>query len=124
LIYLDTHIIVWLYGGQIERLSSKAKNLINENEIYISPIVSLELQYLFEIERIAQKSQTVLQSLSETIGLKVCEKNFYQIVKYAQQFAWTRDPFDRIIAAQAALDANTLVTKDQNLLTHFKLAVW
>ena len=116
--------MVWLYAGQIEKLSEKARSGINENDIYVSPIVSLELQYLLEIKRITPKPQTVISALSESIGLNVCDKNFYQIVQCAQQYSWTRDPFDRIIVAQAGLNDNILVTKDQTILTHFEHAVW
>ena len=124
MIYLDTHVVVWLYAGQTEKLSAKVRSYINENDIYISPIVSLELQYLLEVKRITPKPQTVISALSKAIGLNVCDKNFYQIVQCAQQYSWTRDPFDRIIVAQAGLKGNTLATKDQTILTHFKHAVW
>ncbi|MCY3868764.1 MAG: PIN domain-containing protein [Gemmatimonadetes bacterium] len=124
MIYLDTHVVVWLYAGQTEKLSENARSGINENDIYVSPIVSLELQYLLEIKRITPKPQTVISALSEAIGLNVCDKNFYQIVQCAQQYSWTRDPFDRIIVAQAGLNDNILVTKDQTILTHFEHAVW
>lgn len=124
MIYLDTHVVVWLYGGQTDRLSANAKSLINNHDLYISPIVVLELQYLFEIERITKQSQTVVSDLSKAIGLKVCDKKFYPIVIFAEQFSWTRDPFDRLIVAQAALNDNLLLTKDQTILTHFKSAIW
>ena len=124
MIYLDTHVVVWLYAGQTEKLSAKVRSYINENDIYISPIVSLELQYLLEVKRITPKPQTVISALSEAIGLNVCDKNFYQIVQCAQQYSWTRDPFDRIIVAQAGLKGNILATKDQTILTHFEHAVW
>ncbi len=124
MIYLDTHVVVWLYAGQTEKLSAKVRSYINENDIYISPIVSLELQYLLEVKRITPKPQTVISALSEAIGLNVCDKNFYQIAQCAQQYSWTRDPFDRIIVAQAGLNDNILVTKDQTILTHFEHAVW
>lgn len=124
MIYLDTHVVVWLYAGQTEKLSAKVRSYINENDIYISPIVSLELQYLLEVKRIIPKPQTVISALSEAIGLNVCDKNFYQIVQCAQQYSWIRDPFDRIIVAQAGLKGNILATKDQTILTHFKHAVW
>lgn len=124
MIYLDTHVVVWLYAGQIENISEQAQSLINQNSICVSPIVSLEIQYLYEIERITQKPQTILADLSKTIGLKICQKEFYQVVTQAQDLSWTRDPFDRLIVANAALDNNALITKDQVILAHFKNAVW
>jgi len=123
LIYLDTHVVVWLYAGHIENISVTAQSHINENDIYISPIVRLELQYLFEIERITQKPQTVLSDLADNIGLKICSKDFNQIITKAQSITWTRDPFDRIIVAHTALNNNILLTKDQTILTHFQQAV-
>jgi PIN domain nuclease of toxin-antitoxin system len=124
LIYLDTHVVVWLYAGHIENISVTAQSHINENDIYISPIVRLELQYLFEIERITQKPQTVLSDLADNIGLKICSKDFNQIITKAQSITWTRDPFDRIIVAHTALNNDILLTKDQTILTHFQQAVW
>lgn len=52
MIYLDTHVVLWLYLRKGEGLSSKARYLIEfEPEIFISPMVLLELDYLYEIER-------------------------------------------------------------------------
>nr|WP_235927108.1 hypothetical protein [Gloeocapsopsis dulcis] len=38
-----------------DKLSELAKSIINENEVYISATVRLELQYLYEIKRITDK---------------------------------------------------------------------
>lgn len=122
--YLDTHVTAWLYSGLIDILSSRARALINETDVFISPMVVLELQYLFEIDRITQPPQTVVAGLSGSIGLRVCEKSFSQIATRAGRFSWTRDPFDRIIVAHAALDDDLLVTRDQSILKHFQRAVW
>ena len=54
MIYLDTHVILWLYEGLIEKLSTHAVQLIEENDIIISPILQLELTYLHETKRINQ----------------------------------------------------------------------
>jgi len=124
LIYLDTHIVVWLYTGQVEKFTEQAKNLINENNLYISSIVRLELQYLFEIQKITTKEDDILVNLSNQIGLKICDKNFNSIIGKALDFSWTRDPFDHLIVANAALNNDILVTKDQNILEHYKKAVW
>ena len=52
MIYLDTHVVLWLYFRKGDGLSSNARYLIEyEPEILISPMVLLELDYLFEIER-------------------------------------------------------------------------
>jgi hypothetical protein len=46
LIYLDTHVIAWLYAGQTERIPAAARKAVNESELLISPMALVELQYL------------------------------------------------------------------------------
>lgn len=124
MIYIDTHITVWLFAGQIEKLSNQAKELLNDNEIQISPIVRLELQYLNEIKRITVSPNDVVTELSNSIGLKVCDKNINNIINNSMTHNWTRDPFDRIIVANAAIDGDFLVTKDQTILENYSKALY
>ena len=124
MIYLDTHVVVWLYAGKIKKLSEQAKELINDHEVIISPIVRLELQYLFEIQRITDEANQIIFDLSDRIGLKICDKSLHTIVSNALAISWTRDPFDRIIVANATVDRNILLTKDQNILGNYEKAIW
>lgn len=124
LIYLDTHVVVWLYAGQVELLSSKVQELIEKQEAVISPLVILELQYLAEIDKITVPPKKIIETLEAEIGLTVHSKELNQIIQESLKYDWTRDPFDRLITAQAALDHSPLVTKDKTILTHYKHAVW
>ncbi len=124
MIYLDTHILVWLYAGLLEKFSQSIKTILNENELSISPIARLELQYLYEIEHVREPAQVIVADLSDRIGLRVCEKDFNAIVSQAIKLTWMRDPFDRIIVAHAALNNDILISKDQNILKHYPHARW
>ncbi len=124
MIYLDTHVIVWLYAGLTEKLSRKAIELIEDNDICISPIVKLELCYLQEIERIRPSAQEIIRHLQTQIGLSICDTPFEEVVNKALAFNWTRDPFDRLIAANATCTHMRLLTKDETIRKHIKLAVW
>jgi len=123
LIYLDTHIVVWLFAGQIKKLSSQVKGLLNDYDIHVCPIVRLELQYLLEINRITVPPNDIIPDLSNRIGLKICDKDFDSIINKSMKFNWTRDPFDRIIVANAAIDNDYLVTKDQTILDNYTKAL-
>ena len=83
MIYLDTHVVVWLYARKIDKLSEDAKILIDKNELFFSPIVRLELQYLYEIQRITVEANEILSNLSDLIGLQICNKNFNTIINGA-----------------------------------------
>ena len=122
MIYIDTHVAVWLYTGQVEKLSDRAQESLNENEIYVSAVVRLELQYLKEIERITANANEIVLDLSNRIGLKVCDKSFNSIINRSMDLIWTRDPFDRIIVANAALNNVPLLTKDRKILDHYDKA--
>ena len=124
MIYLDTHVVVWLYGGLGNKLSDLAKSLINDHEIYVSPIVRLELQYLYEIGRVRDESDVIIMDLSNRIGLRVCQKDFNLIIGQALRINWTRDPFDRVIVANAKLNQNMLLSKDQNILANYVHGKW
>ncbi|MEJ2711162.1 MAG: PIN domain-containing protein [Anaerolineales bacterium] len=124
MIYLDTHIVVWLYAGLLEKFSQSVKTILNENELLISPIVRLELQYLYETERVTKPALVVVADLADRIGLRVCEKAFNAVISQAITMKWTRDPFDRLIVANAALNDNILISKDQNILEHYLHARW
>lgn len=123
MIYLDTHVVVWLYAGKIDNLSEDAKILIDKNGLFISPIVRLELQYLYEIQRITVEANDIILNLSDLIGLQICNKNFDTIINGAFKLSWTRDPFDRIIVANASINQNILVTKDRNILKNYQKAI-
>ena len=124
MIYLDTHIVVWLFAGLLEKFNQSTKTILNENEILISPIVRLELEYLYEIERVKEPAHVIVPDLTDRIGLGVCEKDFNSIVSQAIKLTWTRDPFDRLIVANAALNENILISKDQNILEQYTHARW
>lgn len=79
---------------------------------------------LFELRRIAADATAILARLSEQIGLTVCETPLIRVVDAARTFAWTRDPFDRLIVANAMADGARLLTADQTILANFKDAVW
>ncbi len=116
--------MVWLYAGDFKKFGSKVKDLINHNDLYVSTIIRLELQYLYEIQRITVDADALLLDLSKRIGLQQCDKSFDAVISEALNYTWTRDPFDRLIVANAALNENLLITKDNNILDNYKQAVW
>ena len=125
MIYIDTHIVLWLYHRGGEGLSEPARRLIEyEPEAFISPIVLLEIDYLHEIGRTTLGSEPVFKYLKERIGLQVCKKSFIDVIQTASLLSWTRDPFDRIITAQSAIDRKSLITKDKTIQDHYEHAVW
>ena len=124
MIYLDTHVVAWLYAGRVDLFSARAKKLIDSGDLCISPMVTLELEYLREIGRLTVGGNAVVQGLSAQIGLRVCDLSFAAVVESALDQRWTRDPFDRLIVGHAALAASVLVTKDETIRRRYRDARW
>ncbi len=123
--YLDTHVVVWLYGGETHKLSSTAiASIQKEDEILISPAVVLELQFLFEIKRARTAAQKVIERVSKQIGLAVCRLPFVSVVEQALDQTWTRDPFDRLIVAHASAHDAPLITIDERIRRHYRQSIW
>ncbi len=124
MIYLDTHVIVWLYMNESSRFSSYAKRAINGNLCKISPIVGLELTYLHEIERLSATASEIIDFLVDAIELEICNIQFDKVINSTIQQNWTRDPFDRIIVGHAAVTESSIVTKDQLIRENYTHTIW
>jgi PIN domain nuclease of toxin-antitoxin system len=122
--YLDTHVVIWLFGGERHRLSSAAAEQIRDEDLLVSPAVVLELQLLHEIKRLRAVAFKVIERLSSEIGLAVCRLPFTSVLEHAVKQSWTRDPFDRLIVAQANANEAALVTKDAEIRGHYKRSIW
>lgn len=121
--HIDTQVALWLYTGRADRLAP-ARHHLEGRALLVSPMVLLELQYLHEIGRIAVAAPAVFVELKQTMGLELAAEPWSVVVRTALSLSWTRDPFDRLIAAQAFTAGVPLVTADQHIRTHFPLALW
>jgi PIN domain nuclease of toxin-antitoxin system len=122
--YLDTHVVAWLFAGDVTQLSAAARVAIEKDDLLVSPAVVLELQYLYETKRAADNAELVVEDLRHRLSVRVCDLPFPDVVRRALTFSWTRDPFDRLIVAQAAIRNATLVTKDRTLRKRYGPSVW
>ncbi|MBK6764198.1 MAG: PIN domain nuclease [Micrococcales bacterium] len=123
-IMLDTHVAVWLHTNAISNLSQRGLSAIETNDLVVSPAVELELAYLHEVGRTAGPASEVLGFLGSTLGLTVAQIGFGPLCALAVGLTWTRDPFDRLLAAHAVAADLPLLTKDRSLRQHLELAFW
>jgi len=123
--YLDTHAAVWLHDGLVEKLSEEARRQIEGNDLLISPMVLVEMQYLFDRKRVAARPLEIYRHLHGTFAVNLCSFPFPAIAIEALGCAWTNDPFDRLIVAQAKANGNAvLVTADNKIRKNYRAAMW
>lgn len=122
---LDTHVIAWFAGGQAEKVSPKAKALIEQaTTLVVSPMVVLELQLLHEIGRVREPALDLLRRWQDAVSLRVAADGFERVGTAALDERWTRDPFDRLIVAHARLMDAVLITRDRRIAANYGGARW
>ena len=115
---LDTHVFIWAIS-EPKRLSAKARNAIVklENQVYVSPVTAYELSYKHRQGKIPSGAAIVTSFARQVAHLLAAELPVSAPhAQAAGQLDWDhRDPFDRILAAQAMVEGLTLVTADEDL---------
>lgn len=124
MIHLDTHVVVWLYQGRRDAFPTPVLELLGARRPLVSPIVRLELALLHEIGRLTVAPEEILGALREVADLGTAESSFDRVSFVAATLGWTRDPFDRTIAAHALADDAPLLTKDETILANCRVARW
>lgn len=112
MILLDTHAAIWLARGD-----RRARPLERLPRLYLSPASVLELQFLIEIGRIRLTAGTSVADVAAHERWTVDEPPAARWFAAACDLPWTRDPFDRLIAAHAAVRRWKVATADEHLLT-------
>lgn len=113
---LDTHTLLWFLNGDVQ-LSSKAKEtiIVPQNKCFIS------IASLWEIAIKIKLGKLTLQFELQELVLYLNRSNiellpiaFEHILETVDLEDQHRDPFDRIIIAQAKFEKLVIITKDTN----------
>src|SRR5262249_60196881 len=94
-VYADTRVVAWLYAGRADLIPARARALLEDGRILVSPIVALELEYLFETGRTTERARHVVQSLNRDLGLGLCDLPFPDVAEAALPPSRTPDPCAR-----------------------------
>lgn len=124
MIRIDTHVAIWLWANRPGKLTATGRRLIDHEDVIISPIVEFEIQVLHEVGKVGATGGEVVRELTETIGAHRSSLSTENLVHFAHRLDWTRDPFDRLIAADAIATKCLLLTADATIRRHCELAVW
>ena len=85
----------------------------------------LELEYLRELGKTKFPARDLLEKVSHETNLRLCDLPFSQISSAALDEKWTRDPFDRLIVANAKANGFAfLISSDEMIARHYPRTVW
>ena len=126
-ILLDTHTIVWWATGD-QRLSRKARVAIAnpDTEVFISIASAWEIQTKASLQKL-----TLTESVDALYRSLIIEQDFRMagieledIDHLSKLPPHHRDPFDRMLVAQAIRGDFTLVTKDSIVSSYGAPTLW
>lgn len=112
---LDTHTFLWAVRGSPNLSDTAGKTIEDMNvRIFVSAVSAYEIMNKHRIGKLPEFDDIAKNYFNfvEKLGidsLPISEQHAH----FAGKFEWThRDPFDRLLAAQAFTDNLTLITND------------
>lgn len=120
---LDTHAAVWWIGGD-PRLGAQARAELEDdaNEVLLSAAVVLEVAIKRSLGKLAAPDDfagTLLRA--DVRGLPVTVEHASAV----ERLPWHhRDPFDRLLVAQATIEGASVVSRNDRLRRYGVPLVW
>lgn len=115
---LDTHFLLWTVLGN-ERLHDFP--WLEEYRPWgVSPISLLEIQFLAEVGRLQVEQPGFSKALAADPRFIIDEPPLVALVAKALPLSWTRDPFDRMLAAHSEARRVPLCSLDRLIRTNHR----
>jgi PIN domain nuclease of toxin-antitoxin system len=112
---LDTHVFIW-WDSSPSRLSSKAVALCQDraNEILLSVASVWEMQIKIQLGKLnlTVPLNELIERQQERNGVTILDVTLQHVLALRDLPPYHRDPFDRLLIAQANVENITLVSND------------
>ena len=118
---LDTHFLIWITSNS-KRLR-RFPWLSRYEPWTLSAASFLEIQLLTESGRIASQTPQPADAILSDARFIVDEVPYVTLVLKSLEIGWTRDPFDRLIAAHSLARRVPLCSVDEVVLDNHKSIV-
>jgi len=127
LLLLDTHAMLW-YAFADDRLSTQSKKAIEnlQNEVFISVASLWEITIKHQIGKLklGMDLDTFFQFMTQQTDFKLASLEPTHLSAYARLPLLHRDPFDRLLIAQALVLRASLVSADENFVDYNVDVIW
>lgn len=123
IVLLDTHALIWALEAS-PRLSAAARNAIEDsgNTVLVSVVSAWEIELKKALGRLAAPDN--LEDVIEAAGFFRRLVTFADVRHLRALPAHHRDPFDRMLVAQAIADGAPLVSADPQIARYPIQVVW
>jgi PIN domain nuclease of toxin-antitoxin system len=118
-VLLDTHLVLWALADP-ERLPGAARRLIDVAEVYVSAASIWEISIKTSLGKLSADPREVLAAL-DPAGFLPLPISAEHAARVADLPPVHRDPFDRLLVAQARVEPMRLLTMDTVLAGYGEL---
>ena len=112
-VLLDTHLLLWALS-QPSKLSPASRKRIIAAEVYVSAASIWEISIKAALGKLAANPSEVLAGI-EPAGFSLLPITGEHAAKVAELPMLHKDPFDRMLVAQASVEPMLLLTNDESL---------
>lgn len=112
-VLLDTHLLLWALT-QPTRLPAAARKQIEAADVYVSAASIWEISIKSGLGKIDVRPGDVLAAIAPS-GFSLLAITGEHAVRVAELPPLHKDPFDRMLAAQALIEPMILLTNDEAL---------
>ncbi len=112
---LDTHVLLWALDEDTARLGRPLTDLLTDerNDVFVSVVTALEIAIKRSVGKLEAPND--LAGAVEELGFTQLGVTFFHAEQVGVLPLHHRDPFDRILIAQAQAEGLVLVTNDANI---------
>lgn len=121
---LDTHVVLWALQGN-RQLSEGVLDLLNDPEhmIYVSPVSAYEIALKVNLGKLPALPKPLLELILEAdFAVLPVLTEHYELAGRLPLI--NRDPWDRILSAQATLEGMPLVSRDSLIARLGATIIW
>jgi PIN domain nuclease of toxin-antitoxin system len=118
-VLLDTHLLLWALGSPL-KLSKETRKLVDTSEVYVSAASIWEISIKASLGKLDADPEEILGAL-EPAGLSMLPVLGAHAAKVAKLPSLHKDPFDRMLVAQALSEPMILLTNDGALAGYGEL---
>jgi PIN domain nuclease of toxin-antitoxin system len=112
-ILLDTHLLLWALGSPA-KLSAKSRKEIEAAEVYVSAASIWEISIKSTIGKLEADPGEILAAVAPA-GFSMLSITGEHAAKLVELPPLHKDPFDRMLVAQALSEPMILLTNDEGL---------
>ena len=124
---LDTHTFLW-WDSDSTKLSSTVQDVIKETDssLYVSLASVWEIQIKSQLEKLTLPAPLaeIIERQHKINRIELLAMSLRHVLTLDQLPQYHRDPFDRILIAQAISDDMTLISRDPKLKQYAVAVLW